>query len=406
MDPYQYGYYEYNNIKSTSKYQIMRLCPNPHRVIWHYHDDLFNSFDWTKEPEESIDILYRNRCEQLRSSYDYIVLMYSGGSDSNNILDTFAKNNIHLDEICSHISYEGSGTIETLLNNEILMRMGNHGAVEKAEKYIKQYNMNTKFRLYDVTQNTLKLYNNFDFDSDYFINNTGISYTQCKPKAGTIMETGVKEWMNMYTSGKKICFLWGNDKPHISGINDIFHFEINDYIDQSFSIKGVLNNEMNAVDELFYRGPNEQSIKIMIKQGHILKRYFSNFAARLFLIKKYNKSYSNEQIHQNELFSNYTYRAHGVEHNCRLGNDEIRRLIYPNWKPEDEILNKKPFSNFLNDKDKWFWNSNMESKNIYLSSLESFTNSIQPAWIKNKSQFENKQYVNKILFLKKQYRIQ
>ena len=149
-----------------------------------------------------------------------------------------------------------------------------------------------------------------------------------------------------------------------------------------------------------------KSIKIMIKQGHILKRYFSNFAARLFLIKKYNKSYSNEQIHQNELFSNYTYRAHGVEHNCRLGNDEIRRLIYPNWKPEDEILNKKPFSNFLNDKDKWFWNSNMESKNIYLSSLESFTNSIQPAWIKNKSQFENKQYVNKILFLKKQYRIQ
>ena len=220
------------------------------------------------------------------------------------------------------------------------------------------------------------------------------------------METGVKEWMNMYTSGKKICFLWGNDKPHISGINDIFHFEINDYIDQSFSIKGVLNNEMNAVDELFYRGPNEQSIKIMIKQGHILKRYFSNFAARLFLIKKYNKSYSNEQIHQNELFSNYTYRAHGVEHNCRLGHDEIRRLIYTNWKPEDEILNKKPFSNFLNDKDKWFWNSNMKSKNIYLSSLESFTNSIQPAWIKNKSQFENKQYVNKILFLKKQYRIQ
>jgi len=406
MDPYQYGYYEYNNIKTTSKYEIMRLCDNPDQVIWHYHDDIFNSFDWTKEPEESIEILYKNRCEQLRSSYDYIVLMYSGGSDCNNILDTFARNNIHLDEICSHINYEGSGTVKNLLNNEILMRMGNHGAAEKAENYIKKYNMHTKFRLYDVTQNTLKIYNSFNLDFNYFINNAGVSYTQSKPKAGRIMETGIKKWMDMYTSGKKICFLWGNDKPKIQGINDIFHFEINDHIDQSFSIKSVLNNEMNAVDELFYRGPNEQSIKIMIKQGHILKRCFYNIAVRLFLIKKYNKPHTKEQIYQNELFSHYKYSVNGIEHKCRLGNDEIRRLIYPNWKLEDEILNKKQISNFLNDKDKWFWNSNAESKTVYLSGLQNFTNSIQPCWINSKSQFENKQYVEKIKFLSKYYRIQ
>ena len=77
MNEYQYGYYQYKDIKTSSKYEIMRLCDDPTQVTWHYHDEYFSSFNWSKQPSDSIDTLYRKRCEQLRSSYDYIVLMYS-----------------------------------------------------------------------------------------------------------------------------------------------------------------------------------------------------------------------------------------------------------------------------------------------------------------------------------------
>ena len=43
--------------------------------------------------------MYVERCNQLRDKYDYLVLHYSGGSDSHNILHTFLTNNIKLDEI-------------------------------------------------------------------------------------------------------------------------------------------------------------------------------------------------------------------------------------------------------------------------------------------------------------------
>jgi len=43
--------------------------------------------------------LYKERAQQLRDKYDHLVLHYSGGSDSHNILYTFVSNNIKLDEI-------------------------------------------------------------------------------------------------------------------------------------------------------------------------------------------------------------------------------------------------------------------------------------------------------------------
>jgi len=48
---------------------------------------------------ESLDFLYALRARQLREKYDYLVLYFSGGADSTNILKTFIDNNIFLDEI-------------------------------------------------------------------------------------------------------------------------------------------------------------------------------------------------------------------------------------------------------------------------------------------------------------------
>ena len=68
-------------------------------IHWDFNDLLFSAFDWSKEPEQDISHYYTLRCQQIRDEYDYIVLHYSGGSDSNNILQHFYRAGIHIDQI-------------------------------------------------------------------------------------------------------------------------------------------------------------------------------------------------------------------------------------------------------------------------------------------------------------------
>ena len=55
-------------------------------VTFHFHDDVYGSVDWTRPLHVPLDVLYRQRAQQLRDKYDYLVLHYSAGSDSHNIL--------------------------------------------------------------------------------------------------------------------------------------------------------------------------------------------------------------------------------------------------------------------------------------------------------------------------------
>lgn len=66
---------------------------------FYYYDLEFSKFDWTTPPKESLQELYRRRAQQIRDQYDRVVICYSGGIDSTQVLETFYYNNIHIDEI-------------------------------------------------------------------------------------------------------------------------------------------------------------------------------------------------------------------------------------------------------------------------------------------------------------------
>jgi hypothetical protein len=69
-------------------------------VYFYYHDHIWDNFDKTLLGKVPLTTLYKERAQQLRDKYDHLVLHYSGGADSHNILHTFLTNNIKLDEIC------------------------------------------------------------------------------------------------------------------------------------------------------------------------------------------------------------------------------------------------------------------------------------------------------------------
>lgn len=70
-----------------------------HPIQFDYHNDVFAAVSQDKVDRMSLAELYRDRAQQLRDSYDYLSLQYSGGSDSHNVLMTFLKNNIKLDQV-------------------------------------------------------------------------------------------------------------------------------------------------------------------------------------------------------------------------------------------------------------------------------------------------------------------
>lgn len=94
------GYYTVGNkIYSHKIYALQAATQQKLPVQWHFNEDTFNKFDWTVRPSTPLTELYRLRAQQLRQKYDYLILLWSGGADSTNILDTFLLNNISIDEV-------------------------------------------------------------------------------------------------------------------------------------------------------------------------------------------------------------------------------------------------------------------------------------------------------------------
>lgn len=86
-----------NEVFLSKPAALLRATELRAKVSYHYHDEIFSKIDSSMLGTIPLSVLYRERALQLRESYDYLILYYSGGSDSRNILNVFLKNNIKLD---------------------------------------------------------------------------------------------------------------------------------------------------------------------------------------------------------------------------------------------------------------------------------------------------------------------
>ena len=92
-------------------------------AVFCFNETVFKLIDWTVEPSQSLKELYVERCQQLRDKYDYLILSYSGGADSHEILYTFLENNIFIDEIqVVHYTKAMERLDPAILNNDAALR--------------------------------------------------------------------------------------------------------------------------------------------------------------------------------------------------------------------------------------------------------------------------------------------
>ena len=134
---------EFNNTIIADRKDFFKL-KNPSKAIFQVNK-AFDAIDWTKEPIKSLKQLFKERAEQIRDLYDYLIIYFSGGSDSITVLNSFLDNNIPVDEVV--INYI-SQINEPILNGEY------------AKKYLKYRNYKGKITLNDITLNIINNINN------------------------------------------------------------------------------------------------------------------------------------------------------------------------------------------------------------------------------------------------------
>lgn len=368
------GYYTYNNTNTINKYEIITTATDPKKVHWNFHDDFFMQYNWSIEPHETIDELYRNRAQEIRDTYDYIILFYSGGADSQNVLDTFTDYNIFLDEIVSFVDYNITAQKNNALNHEILTT---NGAKDRA---LRSKHNNTIYRLYDITQYTINRWKSSDIHS--WSNNT-------RPRAGRILDTNVDKWKSLYNQGKKIAFIWGNYKPQIIINNNQFYFHFTDALNSNIPFRESLTRD-NASDEQFYHYPSHHAAQIIIKQSHLIKHALSNPTYQSYLIDKY------KQTHTSKLIELELYHA---SDNLVFGNDDRSSIIYPKFNKQNyiNIPTAKHNSTFISQQEKWFWNANTDTSKRYIDMIHAYKQSVKPQWINHTIHHNNKELIKRIL---------
>ena len=103
ISPFEFsthGYYTVGTESFLNKIEaVYHATKTNQNVEWHFYDSVFQSIDWSKRPPGTLAEMYRNRAQQLRDEYDYIVVHFSGGIDSWTVLHSFLANGIHVDEV-------------------------------------------------------------------------------------------------------------------------------------------------------------------------------------------------------------------------------------------------------------------------------------------------------------------
>ena len=69
------------------------------KCLLYYEDAFYDNVTWKIEPSLSLKELYKLRAQEIRDTYEYVILFLSGGVDSRNVFESFYLNKIHIDEI-------------------------------------------------------------------------------------------------------------------------------------------------------------------------------------------------------------------------------------------------------------------------------------------------------------------
>lgn len=339
------GYYQVNDKIFLNKTQaILESDTSNQDIKWIFFDHCWTTWldnNRSRLGSNNLDQLYRQRALALRLKYDYLILNYSGGSDSHNILMTFLKNNITLDEI--YVRY--SNTVD---RNLYVPDITNHDSsnifseydycIKPVLEYISRHFPDIKITIDDMFAN----HTDTIIDDDIFLK------TQHHMGAFLTLRLASESKNAKIISdlGKSVAVIVGVDKPHCV----IDHNKFYAYFLDAALVPAVTIDTKSYTTELFYW--THEYPEIMFEQAWACFRWFKNH------INNVNKldiqSWRNKQGREREqIFTD----------NLLWFNNICKNVIYSTWDNRFQTTKGNLYIPAGLDKDK-FYLDNTELSNF------------------------------------------
>ena len=327
------GFYIVDGVRYTSKTVAcieasQKGCP----IYWYFYNSVWEKFSKEKSHllgKLDLDTLYKQRAQQLRDKYDYLILNYSGGADSHNILMTFLNNGITLDEI--YVTWSPDVDNKVYTPNTV---------VTGAENLLSEWDYVLKPSLAWLRNNHPKIKitvkNPFEINVDSLYSDNTLE--------GPGHYFGVFEMMRQNTipdsiseqssKGKTVADIWGIDKPNVifdNGKAYLYFLDITAYgTPRNVTLYG-------GTSELFYYAVDMP--ELVFEQGYKILQYFIQ-----------NKS----QVERLELMKITRYDWNRNQ----WYNNLVKRLIYTTWDHNKFQVDKPvPYKHSSRSRDLYYDNS-------------------------------------------------
>jgi len=300
--------------------------------LWNFNNDIFSKVNWQQEPDSNLDELYRIRAQQLRDKYDYIRMEFSGGSDSAVALYSFVKNGIHIDEVTVRYPKQGEKDVSAdPFNHKPENTLSEFKfAAEPALKWLAIHSPKTKIVIHDYSENMVSSY----YDETWVFNSKDYFQPGHAFKHDPL---GYQEHRKLADSGKKICILYGIDKPKICIKDKKWYLYFIDVIANHSVSKFDEYNNMN-IEYFFW---SAELPELVHKQAWVITSWFN--------------LPSNKHAQYLCRWPNYSYTQRTAYEHL------IKPLIYPDYDPTTFQTNK-PSNSFYNEMDHWFYTNFQNTK--------------------------------------------
>ena len=369
MSKDQFGYYLCGNYKTYSKIDALEhahLFNTP--VKWIFNDDAFSTHPWHIDPQIDLKRLYKKRAQQIREKYDYIVVWYSGGVDSFTVLNSFRENGIHVDEIAQWHCHEGEKTWDSFLNKEV-----KEVAIPQAQEFLTDM-PHTKHRIIDLTSIIQTVF----AEDDNHLNFIYYGNHAFGPHhlARSYLREKIPDWAKIIASGKKLCFVYGSEKPAVKydEANNKFFVEFLDIVDGCVGPRTQMLNRPQEHDELFYWSPD--GMDLMARQAHIIVNYMRNPPPH-----ELDSIYLTRDPWESRFGPDGKYLQYRTQNRTSIKIDNkihyltvagLNRLVYPDWKPDTFSLGKN-IGYIFGPRDRWWWQAHRNKDQVmFKSAFESY----------------------------------
>lgn len=335
---YALGYYKVGQQIHTSKITAcIRAAETNQQVQWVFKNEELDTYDWTKEPSDSLSALYERRARNIREQYDYVVLSYSGGSDSHNILETFLKHGLFIDEVVVNTFEQAN---KSIVNNPAITNADNYGAEYKLQIYPRLEELRFKSPATKIT-----VADQSDFLMNHLLSPTQVPEWVLKQRE-VLNPSGVSRFNYLHQKevrlrvdkSKSICIIMGVEKP-ITYIDTSGRYYIM-FVDSATNLVAIdshFSEYDNTSVEYFYWG--DGCADMIAKQSFVIKRWLE----------------ANPQYKPLWLFeSGQQYKQHIATRHALL-----RGIIYDNWNPKWFQVTKGRLD-WYDSLDTWFYQSRYE----------------------------------------------